>query len=231
MSVTVGIPVYNEEDLLEPNTMLLVDLLRRRYARFEILLGSNGSSDGTVEIGRRLARQIPEVKFSHIPERGVGKAFRRFIEEASYDKLVSLDMDLSIDLDFIDEAVRRLDQCDIVVGSKRTGKQRRSLFRRFGSGLFVVLASWTLGVEFVDYSIGAKGYSVPTVRRYVSLISDGSAYVLDLVFYVHRDGGRVIQVPVSCEDFRRSRFNLGREAIHKFSNLGRLWWKRNARVA
>ena len=57
------------------------------------------------------------------------------------------------------------------------------------------------------------------------------AYVLDLVFYVHRDGGRVVQIPVSCEDFRRSRFNLGREAIHKFSNLGRLWWKRNARVA
>jgi glycosyltransferase involved in cell wall biosynthesis len=231
MSVTVGIPVYNEEDLLEPNTLRLVDLLRRRYAQFEILLGSNGSSDGTVEIGRRLARQIPEVEFSHIAERGVGKAFGRFIEEASYDKLVSLDMDLSVDLGFIDEAVRQLEQCDIVVGSKRTGKQSRSLFRRFGSGLFVVLASWMLGVEFVDYSIGAKGYRVPTVRRYVSLISDGSAYVLDLVYYVHRDGGRVVQIPVSCEDFRRSRFNLGREAVHKFSNLGRLWWKRNSRVA
>ncbi len=230
MSVTVAIPVYNEEELLRANTLALVELLRRTHAECEVLLGSNGSTDGTVGIGQKLAAEIPEVRFFHLAERGVGRAFRRFVEDASFDAIVSLDMDLSIDLEFIDEAVRQLDGCDIVVGSKRTGSQRRSLFRRLGSGAFVVLASRMLGVEFVDYSIGAKAYRVPTIRRYMSLISHGSAYVLDLVYYVHRDGGRVVQVPVSCEDFRRSRFNLGWEAVHKFSNLARLWWKRNARV-
>ena len=230
MSVTVAIPVYNEEELLRPNTLALVGHLRRRYTDFELLLGSNGSTDGTTEIGQELAAEIPEVGFFHLPERGVGRAFRRFVEDARFDAIVSLDMDLSTDLDFIDEAVRELDGCDIVVGSKRTGSQNRSRFRRLGSATFVVLASRMLGVEFVDYSIGAKAYRVPTIRRYMSLISHGSAYVLDLVYYVHRDGGRVVQVPVFCEDFRRSRFNLGREAVHKFSNLARLWWKRNARV-
>jgi len=231
MSVTIGIPVYNEEKLLRPNTMVLLEYLRSRGADFEILLGSNGSVDATVEIGEQLAAEIPEVRFFHLPERGVGRAFHRFVDEAGYDTLVSLDMDLSIDLEFIDEAVHRLIDADIVVGSKRMGSQKRSRFRRLGSGLFVVLASWMLDIEFVDYSIAAKGYRVPVIRRYTSLISHGSAYVIDLVYYVHRDGGRVVQVPVSCEDFRRSRFNLGREAVHKFGNLGRLWWRRNARVA
>jgi hypothetical protein len=87
-----------------------------------------------------------------------------------------------------------------------------------------------LGIEFVDYSIAAKAYRVPVIRRYAGLISHGSAYVLDLVYYVNRDGGRVVQVPVRCEDHRHSKFNLGAEAIHKFSNLGRLWWRRNARI-
>jgi glycosyltransferase involved in cell wall biosynthesis len=230
MSVTVAIPVYNEEDLLRSNTLALVEVLRRNYSEFEILLGSNGSTDGTTGIGERLAEEISEVRFFHMSHRGVGRAFSRFVEDASFDSLVSLDMDLSTDLAFIDDAVRQLEGCDIVVGSKRTGSQKRSLFRRLGSATFVLLASRMLGVEFVDYSIGAKAYRVPTIRRYLSLISHGSAYVLDLVYYVHRDGGRVVQVPVFCEDFRRSRFNLGREAAHKFSNLARLWWKRNARV-
>ncbi len=230
MSLTIGIPVYNEQELLRSQTLALRDFLCARHEEFEILLGSNGSTDATVEIGKQLAADVAEVHFFHLPERGVGRAFRRFVQEAAFDRLVSLDIDLTIDLDFIDDAVEHLGGCDIVVGSKRTGRQQRSRFRRFGSAVFVLLASRLLGVEFVDYSIAAKAYRVPVIRRYSSLISHGSAYVLDLVYYVHRDGGRVVQVPVDCEDHRQSKFNLGAEAIHKFSNLGRLWWRRNARV-
>jgi hypothetical protein len=183
-----------------------------------------------VAIGERLAAAHPQIRFFHLPRPGVGTVFRQFMDMAAHDVIVSMDMDLAVDLAFIDEAEQRLATADIVVGSKSEGSQKRSLFRRFGSGLFVVLASHLLGIEFDDFSIGAKAYRVSAIRRYASLISDGSAYVLDLVYYVHRDGGRVVQVPVACEDHRRSRFNLGREALHKFSNLARLWWRRHEQV-
>jgi glycosyltransferase involved in cell wall biosynthesis len=231
MSVTVGIPVYNEEDLLRPNTLRLLDYLGGRYGDVEVIIGSNGSTDRTVEIGEALAAEVSQVRFFHLPEAGVGRAFRRFTEMARHERLVSMDMDLAVDLSFIDAALERLDTCDIVVGSKMTGSQKRSRFRRLGSEIFVGLASSMLGIEFVDFSIGAKAYRTPLVRRYASLISHGSAYVLDLVYYVHRDGGRVVQIPVACEDYRQSKFNLGREAVHKFANLARLWWRRRARVA
>ncbi len=54
MCVTVGIPVYNEEELLRASTLALVEFLRRRAEGFEVLLGSNGSTDRTVEIGLEL---------------------------------------------------------------------------------------------------------------------------------------------------------------------------------
>jgi len=231
MSLTVGIPVYNEEEILRSHTVRLVEFLRRRGEPFEIILGSNGSTDKTVAIGEALAAEIPEVRFFHLPPPGVGLAFRHIARRATYDALVSLDMDLSVDLTFIDDAMRQLADADIVVGSKSTGQQQRSLFRRFGSGVFVAFASAMLGIEFVDFSIGGKAYRISAIRPYADLVSLGSAYVLDLVYYVDRDGGRVVQVPVTCEDFRSSKFHLGREAIHKFANLGRLWWRRNARVS
>ncbi len=231
MALTIGIPVYNEEELLRSNTLALRRFLAGRFTEFEILLGSNGSTDATVTIGEQLAAELPEVRFFHLPERGVGRAFRRFVADARFERLVSLDIDLSIELDFIDDAVELLESWDIVVGSKRTGRQKRSRFRRFGSSVFVLLASWLLDLDFVDYSIGAKAYRVSVIRRYAKLISHGSAYVLDLVYYVHRDGGRVVQVPVACEDHRQSKFNLGAEAVHKFWNLARLWWRRKPPVA
>ena len=224
---TVGIPVFNEEDLIEANTHALLEFLRPLGAPFEVLIGSNGSDDRTVELGEALAREVPEVRFFHVPQRGAGRAFKIFMKEARFDLLVSLDMDLSIDLGFVAEALWMLEKFDVVVGSKKTGSQDRSAFRRLGSNVFVAVATGLLHIDFVDYSIGAKAYRIPAIAKYAPVVSDGTAYVLDLIYYVHRDSGRVAQIPVDCQDHRASKFNLGREAAHKFLNLARLWRNRN----
>lgn len=227
-SFTIGIPVYNEEELIEQNTAYLLDFLRSLRTPFEVIIGSNGSTDRTVALGGLLAKRFPEVHFFHLPERGVGLVFRRFVSEAHYDLLISLDMDLSIDLHFIAQALELLKNYDIVVGSKKTGSQKRSLLRMAASAFFVNCARLLLNLDYDDYSIAAKAYQRPLLQRYEPLIREGTSYVLDMIYYIQRDGGQVVQIPVSCEDHRKSRFNLLYEGCSKFYNLGRLWWKRNA---
>jgi len=58
---TVGIPVFNEDALLEENVRRLVAYLRDLETPFELLVGSNGSTDDTESIGHRLAEELPEV--------------------------------------------------------------------------------------------------------------------------------------------------------------------------
>ncbi len=225
---TVGIPVYNEEELIERNTVRLLDFLGTLQTPFEIIIGSNGSTDRTVELGGALAGRFPNVRFFHVPERGVGRVFRRFVREAHYDVLISLDMDLSIELGFVTRALELMDNYDIVVGSKNLGTQKRSAVRIAASTLFVNCARWLLHVDYADYSIAAKAFRRSLLQRYEYLIGSGTAYVIDMVYYVSRDGGRVIQIPVDCEDHRQSKFNLIHEGFYKFYNLGRLWRQRNA---
>lgn len=225
---TVGVPVYNEEELIEQNTLRLLDFLRPLKTPFEVIIGSNGSSDRTVELGRGLARRHPEVRFFHLPERGVGRAFRRFVAESRHDLLISLDMDLSIDMNFVTQALELLKTYDIVVGSKKTGSQNRSVIRMAASTLFVNCAKRLLDLDYADYSIAAKAFRRSLVQRHEYLIHEGTAYVIDMVYYVKRDGGRVIQIPVHCEDHRKSKFNLIHEGFYKFYNLGRLWVQRDA---
>jgi len=99
---SIIIPVYNEADIIVENTKTLMAYLMRRHKTFEIIIGSNGSVDNTVPLGEALAEQYPLVSFFHLEQRGVGYAFRQAVEMARYDFVVSLDMDLSIDLGFID---------------------------------------------------------------------------------------------------------------------------------
>ena len=220
---TIGIPVYNEEAILVPNTERLLAFLDHLGREYEVLIGSNGSTDSTTALGVDLTRRFPQVSFFHVPERGVGLAFREFVRLALHPFLVSVDMDLSIDLEFVKRALTLLETNDIVVGSKKMGKQKRSFVRRVASDTFLRIARVLLGIDYDDYSIAAKGYRVATVRHFADRINEGSSYVIEMCFLTKQAGGRIIQIPVECEDWRRSKFNLVHEAFYKYSHLFGLW--------
>jgi len=226
---TVSIPVYNEEAILVPNTERLLAFLDTLGRDYEVIIGSNGSTDSTTALGADLNRRFPRVEFFHIPARGVGLAFREFVERARHPYLISVDMDLSIDLAFISTALELLETNDIVVGSKRMGNQKRSLFRRLGSDSFLRATRLLLGLTYDDYSIAAKGFRVALVRRFKDRINEGSSYVLETCYLGKLAGARIVQTPVTCEDWRASKFNLVHEAVYKYGHLLRLWLRTRGR--
>jgi glycosyltransferase involved in cell wall biosynthesis len=221
--VTIGIPVYNEEQILVANVDRLIAHMDQLGLPYEIIIGSNGSTDGTVRLGTELQGARPTVTFFHSEARGVGLAFREFIARARYPVLVSLDMDLSVDLGFIEHAIRAGATADIIVGSKKLATQRRALFRKVGSDVFLWFARRCTGLPYDDYSIGAKAYRVAFLRSAVDRVGPGSSYVLDLCVAASRDGRTIVCVPVDCEDRRSSKFNLFNEALYKFRRLASLW--------
>ena len=58
---------------------------------------------------------------------------------------------------------------------------------------------------------------------HAEIINEGTSYVLELCFLTHRAGGRIVQIGVGCEDWRKSKFNLVHEAFYKYSHLIGLW--------
>jgi len=222
---SVIIPVYNEEAILVANTERLIFHLDRYGVNYEIIIGSNGSNDRTSELGRMLSDTHSRVRFFHLKEKGVGDAFTQGIATARYNAVVSLDMDLSINLSFIGEALEFLEAGhDIVIGSKKVGDERRSVLRRLGSDLFILTAGVLLGLPFEDYSIGAKAYRRDLLLEYNHGIDRGTSYVLNIVYLAFRDKRKVIEIPVQCEDYRESRFNIIFEGLYRFRQLFRLWW-------
>ena len=222
--ITVFIPVYNEESLLRENTLRLDRFLSNLDVPYEILIGSNGSFDRTVTIVSELSREHSGLNWFHLPEKGVGAAFAEAVKRARHDRIVTMDMDLSIDLGFIEKSYHLLENHDMVVGSKITGNQLRSWIRCTASSLFIQLAKGLLHIDFHDYSIAAKAYRKALALKYMDCIDRHTFYVLNILFKASRNGSKLTEIPVSCVDLRESRFNLLHEGIYKFGNLFRLWF-------
>jgi len=222
---SVFMPVYNEEDILVSNTERLISYLEKFGVDFEIIIGSNGSDDRTPSLGEMLAGKYSRVRFFHMEDKGPGAAFRHGVRIALYNNIVSLDMDLSINLGFIDEALTLLDSdYDIIIGSKKMGQEKRSFARRLGSDLFILTARVLMDISFADYSIGAKAYKRDFLVDYLHRVDHGTAYVLTLVYLAYKSGQRIIEVPVLCEDYRDSKFNIIHEGLYRFANLFKLWY-------
>ena len=219
LSLSIFFPVYNEEEMLVPNTEKLIRHMESLGGPYEILIGSNGSKDRTVAYGQDLQTRYSQVRFFHVPARGPGEAFRQAVRLMRHEALLSLDMDLSTDLEFIQEARSLLETCDIVVGSKKTGREMRSRFRRWGSEFFVFCSRCSLGIPFDDLSLGAKAYRRSVLERYSDAIDSWTFYVQNILYCAYRDGLAITQIPVSCRDYRASHFNLGHETVDRFWKL------------
>jgi len=217
---SIIIPVYNEEKLIVKNTKKLISYLSKFKTPYEIILCDNGSTDFTREKGQMLQKKFPKkVKFISIAEKGVGFAFRKSVLTASYDNLISLDMDLAIDLSFIPKCLNLLRNHSIVVGSKTAGSQKRALYREVISDIFIILTKLLLGVNFTDYSIGAKGYRKSDIIDRIQHVDHGSFYIIDIIYHVKQKGKKIIEIPTVCYDTRKSKFNLFHEVVYRGGKL------------
>ena len=221
---SVFIPVYNEEDIIVGNTERMIGYLDSLNTPYEIIIVSNGSTDKTAELGEELRAEYGKVKFAHLSGRETGGALGKGLSLASYDHIITVDMDLSVGMEFIGTANSLLSQgFDIVIGSKRIGSQKRSLLRKTASTVFIVSAMLLLGLSFDDYSIGAKAYTKRTLEECRGKLKGGTFYVVEVLYAAHKRNYKTVEIPVACRDNRKSKFNLLHEGVYRFGNLFLLW--------
>lgn len=110
--VTVVLPAYNEEAILETNTGMLfeyLETLANRY-RWEVLIINDGSADRTGEIADRIAAKNEFVKAIHHPVNfGLGQAFKTAFGASKGDYVVTLDIDLSYSPDHVEKLLAEIE--------------------------------------------------------------------------------------------------------------------------
>lgn len=224
MMFSIVIPVYNEEKLIEANLARLSRYLQGKS--YEVIIANNGSTDSTLEIAGRLAEKDSHIKVVSVDKKAPGLAFKNAAKIAKGSIIISQDMDLSTDLGFIDTSLSLMKDYDVVIGSKKLGRQERSFLRKLPSSVFIFLTKTLLGMDYEDYSMAAKTYRRDLVIKNLDKLDDGSSYVIELIYFAKRANRKIIDIPVNCNDNRKSKFNIAKESIYRFKRLVGLFLSR-----
>jgi glycosyltransferase involved in cell wall biosynthesis len=135
-TLTVVIPVYNEEEGVAPLCAAL-DAALQPIANYTILFVDDGSSDGTGEAIEALADNSDRIKYIVLSKNfGHQTALRAGLEHADADCVVTMDGDFQHPPEFIPEMIDQWRQGAKVVLTRRFSQKGLGLFKRWTSDFY-----------------------------------------------------------------------------------------------
>ncbi len=131
-SISVVIPVHNEEENLQALHNEIVDVCKKNHYKYEIIFVDDGSSDRSVEVIRELN---PVILLRLRKNFGQTAAMDAGIKQARYDYIVTMDGDRQNDPADIPKLINYLEEHDLdVVSGWRKSRKDRFLKRFISRG-------------------------------------------------------------------------------------------------
>jgi glycosyltransferase involved in cell wall biosynthesis len=232
LEVEIVIPVHNERLALEGSVRMLHGYLSATFPfSWQITIVDNASTDGTLQIARRLMYELPEVGAIHLPAKGRGRALRTAWSVSRARVLAYMDVDLSTDLNAVLPLVAPLisGHSDLAIGTRlaRGARVTRSRRRELISRCYNRLLRLALRAHFSDAQCGFKAIRAGAAAELLPLVEDeGWFFDAELLVLAQRRGLRIHEVPVDWVEDGDSRVDIVPTAVADLRGIMRLLWDR-----
>lgn len=223
-SISVLVPVLNEESNLAPTVMRLIDALTITVEDYEIVIIDDGSTDKTREVADRMASENPVIRVISNPKNmGLGYCYRRGYEEATKNFCVYIPGDNTWPYRSFVELFGNVGRADIIT-SYAINPEVRPFGRRVLSRLYTILMNLLFG-RHLQYFNGLTIYPVSFLRRHPAT-TFGFGFQAEVLIKALYSGLSYIEVglPIDERTAGGSKAVSVRNIVSVISTVIRLFW-------
>jgi glycosyltransferase involved in cell wall biosynthesis len=209
MDISIVVPLFNEEDSVEPLFRGIVDVLTSLDREAEVIFVDDGSSDQTFDVARSIAthdRRLKVIKFRR--NFGQTPAMAAGIDYAQGSVIIAMDGDLQNDPRDIPEFLAELDKgFDIVVGW-RHNRQDKLVTRKIPSRIANWLIGKVTGVPIKDNGCSLKAFRSNVIKE-VPLYNEMHRFIPAMASIT---GAKISEIKVRhhARQFGESKYGLSR---------------------
>jgi glycosyltransferase involved in cell wall biosynthesis len=184
--ISIVIPAYNEAESLPELCDWIERVMQKNQFSYEIIIISDGSTDGTWQVIEQIAQKNAFVKGIEF-NRNYGKsaALHTGFQKASGEVIITMDADLQDDPEEIPELYRMIqaENYDLVSGWKQ--KRQDPLSKTIPTKLYNAVTRWFSGIPLHDFNCGLKAYKRKVVKsievygemhRYIPVIAKAAGF-------------------------------------------------------
>ena len=219
MKLSIVVPVYNEKNTIEK---ILTKIEEVTDLDKEIVVVDDASTDGTVEILKKLEQQNPHTKFIYKTEnKGKGNTLKLGFKHTTGDCVIVQDADLEYDPQDYKKLLRALkeEKVDVVYGSRFSGNyQDMSNLHYFGNKLLTLVTNLFFGVLLTDMETCYKLMPGEFVRN-VDIKSERFDFEPEITAKILKAGLKIREVPIS---YKGRSHTAGKKITWK-DGVGAIW--------
>ena len=192
--ILIAIPAFNEEESLDSVLKATLDL----YSPKSVLVIDDGSTDSTGMIAKERGVELIQLPFNM----GVGGAMRTaflFAYRNKFDAVVQLDADGQHNPKYIQDLIIKLDDNDIVIGSRFAGKGSYRTIgpRRWAMRILARSVSGITKVKLTDVTSGFRAHGPKAIDLFQwHYPSEYLGDTVESIVIAHRAGLVTTEVPV-----------------------------------
>lgn len=193
-SVSVVMPAYNEEDIIEEVARKCATYLETVCPDYEVVIVNDGSKDRTGEILDKLHAENPKIRPIHQENKGYGGALQAGFKNAHKGYVFFMDSDNQFDIHEMDRLIPHLANVDVVLGYRKDRQDH--LGRKFNALGWKTLVNllFQLGVKDIDCAF--KIFKHDKLQLALPE-SEGAMINTEMLVKLKRRGVKWVEVPVT----------------------------------
>ncbi len=204
IELSVVMPCLNEAETVESCVRKALGFFARAGVSGEVLVGDNGSTDGSQRLAIAAGASVIEV-----PKRGYGSAIMGAVDAARGTYVIMGDADDSYDFSSLDAMIAELrNGNDLVMGNRFKGGIMPGampwLHRYLGNPVLSFVGRLFFGGTKLDFHCGLRGFRREAFFRW-KLHTPGMEFASEMVVKALLAGARIAEVPVVLHPDGRSR--------------------------
>jgi glycosyltransferase involved in cell wall biosynthesis len=204
VELSIVMPCLNEAETLANCIRKAQSYLRRSGVSGEIVVGDNGSTDGSQEIAAKLGARV-----IHIPIRGYGAALYGAVTAAHGRYCIMGDSDDSYDFESLDAFVEKLREgYDVVMGNRFQGGILPGAMpwknRYIGNPILSTIGKILFRPGVGDFHCGLRGFTKSAFQK-MDLRTTGMEFASEMVIKAKLMGLKMTEAPTVLSPDGRSR--------------------------
>jgi len=230
MLIEFIVPCYNEEQILEKNSLKLLNFLNQQNYSFnwKIVLLLNGITDNSKPLALDIEKKYDKITVFIIEEKGKGNAIKKYFDYSLANYLIYMDIDLAVNIENINDLLVPLlnDNYDLVIGSRLLKKSitDRSFIRELSSRLYILVSKLILKHSLSDLQCGFKGIKKEAFNKISPFIKDKSWFFdTELLIFAIMLNCSIKEIPVDWSENRyekrKSKIKIIKNSIDFVKNL------------
>lgn len=225
------LPAYNESERLTTSIPKVLEYVRDRGLRAEIIVVNDGSTDATADVVRQFAVANPMIVLLENPgNRGKGYSVRNGMLHASGAVALFTDADLSSPITEADKLFSALaDGADVAIGSRWLKRElqteRQPILRQLYGRLFNLGLRIVLGLGYRDTQCGFKAFTRSAIQMvFTRQRVERWGFDPELLFLARKFRLKTVEVPVEWAHDHRSKINPLRDGIRMVLDVLQVRW-------